>query len=262
MFLLSVQSLTAFLTVSLCVLGVGLLQYPRMQKLLHSNKTASTETLQQEINLERLRLIFLQKLPAFGYDNIIASWVYLNFLQYFGDDEVRFKTGYSLSPEYFEVILKHDPRFLKAYLGLSISTSMYAAKPERTIELIERSLESLSPWVPQNSYYVWRYKAVDELLFLGDSLSAKQSFETAANWASHYSDEEAKLVATVSQRTAEFLSRNPDSRIAKIAAWTMVLNNQVDEKTRKRAISKIEALGGQVITHLDGTFRIKFPEQD
>ncbi len=148
-------------------------------------------------------------MPSFGYDNLIAGWVYINFLQYFGDEEARAKTGYSLSPEYFDVILGRDPRFLASYLSLSASTSMYAGMPERSIELMEESLQFLSPQVPERSYYVWRYKGIDELLFLGDSQAAKQSFTKTAEWASQSSDEDSKRAAAISQGTAKFLSRNP-----------------------------------------------------
>ncbi len=260
MFTLSRQAITASVVVCLCISGVGFLQFPRMQKLLNSHKTASSETLEKEINSERLRLSLLKKMPSFGYNNLMADWVYLNFVQYFGDDEVRDRTGYSLSPEYFEVILGNDPRFLAAYLSLSTSTSMYAAMPRRSIELMEKGLKSLSPWVPQRSYYVWRYKGIDELLFLGDASAAKQSFTTVANWANKHSDAESKQIALISQKTADFISHNPNTKLAKIAGWTMVLSNSVDEKTRKRAISEIEALGGQVIANPDGTSRIKFSE--
>jgi hypothetical protein len=256
------NTISTFFTACLCILGVGLLQFPHMQQLISHQKTASLETLEKEINTEKLRLNLLQQMPSFGYNNLIANWVYLDFLQYFGDDEVRGKTGYSLSPEYFEVILKQDPRFLEAYLGLSTSTSMYAAMPERSIALMNKGIKSLSPWVPYKSYYVWRYKGIDELLFLGDSQNAKQSFQEAANWASKHTDEESKQVAEFSQKTAEFLKRNPDSKYAQIATWMMVLNNQVDEKTRQRAINAIEALGGKVIQNPDGSTRIKLPQQD
>ncbi|WP_026082370.1 hypothetical protein [Mastigocladopsis repens] len=262
MFALSRQGVTASFTACLCMLGVSLLQFPKMQKLLHRKEIASIDTIQREINSEKLQLNFLRKMPSFGYDNIIANWVYLNFVQYFGDDEVRAKTGYSLSPEYFEVILEHDPRFIPAYLGLSSSTSMYAAMPERSIKLMEKGLKSLSPWVPKKSYYVWRYKGIDELLFLGESSMAQHSFEMAADWASHHSDKESKQAASVSQKTAEFLSHNPNSKFARIATWTMVLNHQIDENTRRRAINKIEALGGKIITNRDGTHKIKLSEND
>ncbi|MEH2422228.1 MAG: hypothetical protein V7K48_15325 [Nostoc sp.] len=260
--LLSRQTFATPLVACICILGVGLIQFPHLQKLINSKQSTSLETLEKEIKAEKLRLNFLKKMPSFGYDNFIADLVYLNFLQYFGDDEVRDKTGYSLSPEYFEVILERDPRFLAAYRSLSISTSLYAAMPERAIALSEKGLKSLSPSVPEKSYYVWRYKGIDELLFLGNAQAAQQSFATAANWASKFSDAESQLTLNTSQRTAEFLSRNPNSKYAQIATWAMVLNNQVDQRTQKRAIMEIEALGGKVITTPEGTHKIVFPPKD
>ncbi|MEH2237241.1 hypothetical protein [Nostoc sp.] len=260
--LLSRKAFVTPLVACLCILGLGLLQFPRLQKLLISKQTASLETLNKDIKTENLRLNFLKKMPTFGYDNFIADLAYLKFLQYFGDDEVRDKTGYSLSPEYFEVILERDPRFLAVYQSLSISTSLYAAMPERAIALSEKGLKSLSPSVPEKSYYVWRYKGIDELLFLGNAQAAQQSFAMAANWASNFSDPESQLVANTSQKTAEFLSRNPNSKYAQISTWAMVLNNHVDERTQKRAIKEIEALGGKVITTPEGTNKILFPPKD
>lgn len=261
MLTVSRKDINTYLVLFLCILGVILLQFPRLQKIVHNNKSASLESLEKEIKVEKLRLNFINKMPIFGYKNLIADWVYLNYLQYFGDDEIRAKTGYSLSPEYFEVILKNDPRFIEAYIGLSTSTSMYAGMPERTVGLMEKSLKSLSPMVPKKSYYIWRYKGIDELLFLGNSIAARQSFENAANWAKNYSDEESKQVISISQRSAEFLSHNPDSKHVRIAAWAMVLENQVDEKSRKRAIREIEALGGKVISTPQGN-KIRFPPKD
>jgi hypothetical protein len=260
--LLQRKALATPFIICMSILGIALIQFPQLQTLIDSKKSASLETLKKEIKSEYLRLNFLKKMPSFGYDNLIADLVYLNFLQYFGDDEVRDKTGYSLSPEYFEVILERDPRFLAAYRSLSISTSLYAAMPERTIALSEKGLKSLSPFVPEKSYYVWRYKGVDELLFLGNPKAAQKSFATAANWASNFSDAESQMIANTSQRTAEFLSRKPNSKYAQISTWSIVLNNHIDERTQKRAIREIEALGGKVITTSEGTNKILFPPKD
>jgi hypothetical protein len=260
--LISRQNFITPVVLVLCILGIGSMQFPRLQKLLNSREYIALEALEKELEQEKLRLNILKQIPSFGYDNLVANWAYLSFLQYFGDDEVRERTGYSLSPEYFEVVLKRDPRFLAAYLSLSSSTSIYAAMPERSIAIMEQGLKSLSPKVPEKSYYIWRYKGIDELLFLGNSQAAQKSFETAANWASQYQDEESQLVAFTSQKTAEFLSRNPDSKYAQIATWSMVLSNPVDDKTRKRAINAIEKLGGQVIINQDGTSSIKLPPKD
>jgi hypothetical protein len=258
---ISRQSVAASVVALLCVVGLGVLQVPKLNALLSSQKTASAETLERETESEKLRLNFLAKLPAFGFDNLVADWVYLNFLQYFGDDEVRAKTGYRLSPEYFEVILERDPRFLPAYLSLSTSTSMYAGMPERSVGLMEKGLKFLSPTAPAKSYYVWRYKGIDELLFLGDEQAAQKSFETAAKWASNYSDEESKQIAAISQGTAQFIASNPNSKLSQVSAWSMVLSSAVDDKTRQRAIAEIEALGGQIVNTPQG-YAIKPPKEE
>lgn len=260
MLALSRQAITSSSVACLCLFAVSLLQFSRMQQLLSDKQTNTVEALQREITTEEVRLKFLKKIPTFGYDNLIANWIYLNFLQYFGDDEIRSKTGYGLSPQYFEVILKRDPRFVNAYLALSTSGSMYAGKPEKSVEIMNRGLKSLNPWVPKNSYYIWRYKAVDELLFLGDSQAARESFTNASEWASKHSDEESKLVATISGQTAEFLKTNRDSKYAQISAWGMVLSHGADKKTRERAIREIEALGGKIISTPQGN-QIKFPKK-
>lgn len=259
---LSREAITTPLVVGLCILGINLMQAPKLQKLLISRQSISVEALEKDLEKESLRLKLLQNLPSFGYENLMADWVYIDFLQFFGDEEARDKTGYSLSPEYFKVILGHDPRFLAAYLGLSVSSSLYAGMPEKSIALMEKGLKSLAPQLPQKSYFVWRYKGTDELLFLGNVKAAQTSFLQASEWANTYTDEESKQVAFLSQKTANFLSKNPDSKSARVATWITVFNNKVDEKTRKRAIREIQALGGVVIINPDGTNMIKLPEQD
>jgi hypothetical protein len=99
-------------------------------------------------------------------------------------------------------------------------------------------------------------------LFLGNTPAARQSFEKAAEWASTYSDEESKTVAVLSRRTSEFLARNPKSKLAQVVAWTMVLNTVTDDRTRKIAISRIEALGGKVIITPDGARKVRLPQAD
>ena len=255
-------SIASSLVILISILAVGMLQVPQLNYLTNRAKNASPEALRQDVDLEKLRLNLLQKTPAFGFDNLFADWVFLNFLQYFGDEETRAVSGYSLSPEYFEIIVDRDPRFLGAYTGLSTSISLYAAKPEESVALMEKGLKSMSPQSPPKSYYIWRQKGIDELLFLGNTQAARQSFKNAAEWASTYSDEESQNVAAISRRTSEFLARNPKSKSAQVTAWAMVLNTVTDDRTRKIAISRIEALGGKVIITPEGVPKIRLPKTD
>ncbi|NET58506.1 MAG: hypothetical protein F6K47_20835 [Symploca sp. SIO2E6] len=256
------QSAWATLVAILGIFIVGWLQMPQLNQLKNTANNSSLEVFQQEMESEELRLNLLEKTPVFGFDNLLANWVFLDFLEYFGDDSARQVTGYQLSPEYFEVILNRDPRFLEAYLFLSTSGSLYAGLPEKSVALMDKGLKYLSPQVPTKSYYIWRYKGVDELLFLGDAQAARQSFTTAAAWASSYSDAESQQVASLSSQTAEFLAKNPDSKQAQVSAWTMVLNNARDDRTRAIAIHRIEALGGKVVVTPEGVVQIRPPQSD
>jgi hypothetical protein len=256
------ESLGILVTIALLILGVSSFQSFELRKLTRQTANVSAEGLERQSEAEQVYLSLLKEFPGFGFNNLVADWVFLDFVQYFGDNSARDQIGYELSPEYFEVILKHDPYFRDAYLFLSGSTTLYAGRPDRTIEIMNEHVSQLSPRVPDKAYFVWRYKGTDELLFLGDSQAAQQSFETAAEWASLYSDPESQAAARVSQQTAEYLADNPESKSAQIAAWVMVLGNAFDEDTQRYAISQIEALGGNISVDEQGRLQIQQPEGD
>jgi hypothetical protein len=246
-----------------CIALIGWLQWPQLQALQNRGQTASATEIQRDVERERVRLAFLQKTPTFGFDNLIADWTFLNFLQYFGDAPAREKTDYSLSPDYFEVILRRDPYFLQAYTFLSTSTSLYAGLPERSVQIMQESLKSLErPNVPPESFFAWRQLGIDQLLFLGDGKAARESFLQAADWATQSPLPGSREIAALSQQTADFLAKKPDSRTAQVAAWAMVLSNAPDDRTRQTATQRIEALGGKVMIGADGTLSIQPPARD
>ena len=240
-----------------CLTGIVLLQQTTGQ--LAELQLTKTEYLKQE-QTQQAGLELLKTLPAFGFNNLVASWIYLRFIQYFGNGEAREQTGYSLSPEYFEAIVNRDPRFVGAHLRLSPATSIFAGKPRKDIALIEQSLQSVSPKIAPEAYYLWIYKGVDEMLFLGDTEAAKHSYEMAANWAEASDDPDVQARAANARQTAQFLAKNPDSKVAQIGAWTMVLSSATDAKTQQRAIDEIKALGGEIITPPEGRLSVKVPD--
>jgi hypothetical protein len=98
------------------------------------------------------------------------------------------------------------------------------------------------------------------LLFLGQGEAAKQSFLTAALWADQSPEPEAAAVAQASRQTAAFLSQNPASRAAQISAWIQVLNLAVDERVQRRAIERIQALGGEILALKKGQVTVRYRE--
>jgi tetratricopeptide (TPR) repeat protein len=238
------------------------LQVPQLASLKRQGANLSKAQLQQaEVDL-KTQLSIAKVLPTFGFDNIIADWHFINFVQYFGEAQVRSQAGYGAAMEYFDAMLDRDPRFLYAYFYLSSTGSLYAGDPDRSVTLMDRGLKSFTPKVPDRGYYVWRLKAVDELLFLGKVPDARKSMETAANWASQSPTEEGQRVARLSQNTANYLARNPNSKQAQFDAWNMVLGTAVDDVAIKRAIAGIRATGGKVTISPTGEFKVEAPARD
>jgi hypothetical protein len=242
-----------------CAIGVLIMQQPTLQAL--NTPLNQTEYRRQE-KAAKVTLDFLQKLPAFGFNNLVADWSFLQFIQYFGDTPARNQTGYSLVPEYFEVIVNKDPRFIDAYLYLSTACSIFAGRPDRTVALMNQGLKSLTPETSERAYYLWLYKAVDEILFIGDNQAAKRSYEKASQWAHLRGNQQ---IADQARQTAQFLSRNPDSKKVQASAWLLIFDNARDDYTRKLALTRIQALGGKIaITQHNGETRIsvEMPKED
>lgn len=226
-----------------------------------SNSTTKEKALliqkQQQTTFDLVRY-----LPRFGFQNLVSDYTFLRFLQYFGDDIERSQLGYGLSPDYFESILNDDPYHLEIYPYLFTASSFYAGQPSRTVTMAEKGLSKMNATFPDKGYIVWRYKAIDEILFLNDISGAIQSLEIAAKWADQTGTPEAITVATVSRTTAQFLSTNPDSRIARASAWSNVLARAVDDLSRERAIAEIKKLGGEVTITEGGAVQVFLPKQD
>jgi hypothetical protein len=229
------------------------LQFPRLNQRIGGQNLEETRKAVRE---ETARLQLLKQLPAsgFGYNNMIANFTFLQFLQYFGDDVARndFQTGYSLSPRYFDNIITRDPRFVSTYIYLSSSVSMFAAVPEQAIAIYSKGVKSLNPDIQPESYLVWRYKATDQLLFAGDAKGARDSYLMAAEWAERAArtgkelTDNPKQVAESSRQSAQWLSEDRDLSKAQIAAWSMVLKNAVDKKTVAIVAKQLDRLGMKI----------------
>lgn len=238
-------------------------QLPKLQRQTDSNTAAAS---QLAVKQEQAKLAAIARLPrsGFGFNNLIANWAFLSFLQYFGDDQARVShgTGYGLSGAYFDQIIGRDPRFLSSYIYLTSSVSIFAGQPQKSVDLISYGTNFLQPELQPLAYNAWRYKGTDQLLFLGQTLAASKSFLTAAEWAERAnlaatSLPEVKGAAEVSRQTAAFLATNPDSRSARINGWVLVLSNAADQKTRAVAIAELDKLGMVVEFNQDRGFSLK-----
>ena len=235
--------------------------YLQKQLLKTEEKNKTIARYKQQEQAEKVTISALKNMPAFGFDNLLADWSWLQFLNYFGDDEAREKTGYSLSPNYFESVVNHDPRFVRAYFLLAPATSIFAGEPERGVKAISKGLKSITPDISPESYYLWVYKGIDEMMFLNNIEAAKESYKMASDWAEQSDHPNAENSAKNTKQTAQFLEENPNSLVAQIGAWTMVLNSTNDTKTQNKALDKIKELGGEIIVSPNGNVKIRVPEE-
>lgn len=240
----------------LCIYSILNLQSVEKEKILE--KTLSKETYLKQEESESLKLSFLKKTPAFGFDNLLADSLMLQFLQYFGDSEARNVTGYSLCADYLEVIVQNDPLFSRAYTVISPASSMFAGTPERTIAAMNKGLAKM-PSTHPDGYWVWLYKGVDEILFLGDLDEAKKSYQMSAKWAEEFGNER---IAESASDTVNFLTTKPDVRQAQASVWFAVLNNNKDQRVRQLAEAKIISLGGKLEIDSDGRVVMTPPKID
>lgn len=226
-----------------------------------SRQRTKDEYLHEESQMQK-KLSLVSKNPAFGYDNLVADWTFLNFLQYFGDEKARPQTGYRLAPKFFSVIVDKDPLFLEIYPYLSASVSLFAGRPQQTIQLLDKGIQAIPPSLQPEAYFLWQSKGIDELLFLGQTQAAQRSYEMASSWATRSPDPQISSIAKRLHQTAKFLASNPDSRRARVSSWFDVLTNAIDNSTQQLAVQQITALGGKVSVGKNGALQVQLPKQD
>jgi hypothetical protein len=253
------------LTTGLVLISYGTVIQLQLSRLSQLDRKANQPLTKAEYLREQQQtqasLKLLAKLPAFGFDNLVADWSFLNFLQYFGDEQARPKTGYRITPDFFQVIVDRDPRFLVMYPYLSASVSLYGGQPQQTVRLLQQGINAIPPAMQPEAYFLWQAKATDELLFLGRTQDARHSYEMAATWASQSKEPQMVAIAQRSRQTAQFLASNPDSRRARVGSWYNILTNAIDDPTRQFAAKQIKALGGEIIQR-NGAFQVRLPQAD
>ena len=245
----------AFFLAILCS-SIAFTQFQEVQRLSRDYSSV------QDYHLSDAQLAVTKSVPSVGFQNIVANWSFIQFLQYFGDDEVRNRVGYGDSAKYLSVAIHHDPYFRELYVFLSGSSTIFAGKPKDTVRVMSEGIAQIGERRAPDSYYIWRYKGTDELLFLNDSQSAQKSFETAAQWAAQSDDVNGSLMSQLSTQTAQFLSNNPDSSLAQINAWGSILTTALNEETRQRAVAKIRELGGDVFVTDAGQIQIEYSKSE
>jgi hypothetical protein len=206
---------------------------------------------------EALQVQMLRRSPTLGFDNLIANYAFLKWVQYFGDEEIRDQVGYALNKDYFEIITRLDPRFVEMYPFISTAVSFAQGEPEIGIQLMERGIASLSPEINPKSFLVWRFKGLDQLLLLGDIPGSIHSHEMAAQWSI---GTEYEGYSELYQDAANFLRTEPDSTGVRLWSWNQVYQSSMNESVRQRAEQEMLNLGAEKQITEQGQVRFVLPD--
>jgi hypothetical protein len=213
----------------------GTLQWRQLDQL--AAVAADPERVQQQ---EQGGLKLLQRMPTLNYDNLLADWLFLRFLGYFGDDLARSQTGYDLIPEYFDPIVRLDPRFLAIYPFLSTGISYYLGNPELAGQYMERGIQALSPEVNPDGFAILRFRGLDQLLLEGDIPGTIETYYRIADWFDRIDKPDS---AQQFRQGAEFLKQHPESLQPRFWGWQEVYYNAVDRRVQERAEQELIQLG-------------------
>lgn len=235
----------------------GLLGAIALQIYAPGGLRATTPTaVEPEDEPTAVQLQLLKTMPTFGFENLLADWTWLNFLQYFGDEANRKRFGYELNENYFDAITALDPRWLDIYVFLSTAVSFYQGNPETAIQFMERGTTALFPGQPPEAWLIWRLKAIDQLLLAGDTPGAIQSLEMAANWAENTTYQD---FAPQFRQAAQTLKENPDNPLVRINAWLSVYSQVTDQRVQERALQELLKLGVKPQVGADGQTTFVIP---
>lgn len=248
------NSLLLFVLCLLCVVVLSFLQKP----LLNEQENMTSQDYLEQEKVKKIQLNLFSKLPYLGFDNLISDWLYLDFVQYYGDFFARKTTGYQLLPDYYKLIVNSDPRFIDAYLYLDTGTTLFAGRPDVSVDLMNQGLSYLTPDVPL-AYQLWIYKGINELLFLGETQQAIKSYRKGAQWAKIFNTPRSLSQAMRAEETASFLAKNPDSRLARASAWLIIVSNARDDQVRKYALAKLRETGAEV-TITPNSISVRMPD--
>ncbi|MEL6439738.1 MAG: hypothetical protein AAFQ80_10845 [Cyanobacteria bacterium J06621_8] len=237
-----ISRLFAPLTPFICLAGIVWLQSQEYKKSAQQIHTSDYLAVEQE----QARIINWQtQSPSLNFDNLKANWSYLNFVQYFGDAQAREIIGYSLVPEYFELITQIDPHFTTAHLNLSLANSLYFGDPEKSIAILEEILATVDPESEQAAL-LWTSKGLDELLFMGDQAAAIKSYEMAAKSANLASGDRPDGLTIQDLEQALQFTDEINLKKAQIRAWSSALVHVKDNQRRQEIIARISLIQSEI----------------
>jgi tetratricopeptide (TPR) repeat protein len=180
-----------------------------------------------------------ESLPSFGFRNIIADFYWLQFLQYYGDNKARSRSGYRFSYDYLKAITDRDPHFDTAYLFVNLAVTYQMGRPDLSEKLFLKGIAS-NP----NSYQIWQARGFLHFLYTGDLKKAAYAFRRNAGLAVAQEGNAKQRWANYWIGIAKAIEvPDIDTRYTRRKIWEEIYANTSDKQVKKMALVHLKPLG-------------------
>jgi len=169
---------------------------------------------------------------SLGYDQLLADWYWLAFVQYIGDGDARAKDHYAAADKYLDLIVGLDPGFIKAYWFASFIVGSEQQQPERAAKFIDRGIQA-NP----NNWFLPFIAGINQYLYAKNDVAAAKYYKMAAKFP-----DAPKWLG----RQATILEARIPSIIKEINIWDSVYHSDADQLVKEKARTRLITLWSQV----------------
>lgn len=172
-----------------------------------------------------------------GYDNVIADLLWIQFIQYYGENNLIKRSGstkydFSFTYKYIDVITTLDPNFQYAYWLGAFTIADEMDRPDLAIKIIQRGMKNNPKnwWLPYTG-------SIMELMYNNNYVGAYNYILIAAK---------LQPKKAIIKRLKKVLESGKTKQEKARAVWVEVYNvarEQGDELTMEKARKKLKRLG-------------------
>lgn len=160
-------------------------------------------------------------LVSLGFDQVVADYFWLEFVNYVGDSKKRSLDRYDRADKYIDLITGLDPQFVQAYWFAMFIVSGEQRRPDRAADLIERGIRA-NP----NNWYLPFIAGVNQLLYAKNDDAAAKYYRQAAkypgapNWL---------------ERQAQIIEAHAPRLIKEGYSWLSIFKSASESRVREHA---------------------------
>lgn len=174
---------------------------------------------------------------ALGFSNLIADWQWLQYVQYFGDQQARKQSGYGQSEEALEQIAVLNPQFVFVYAQANYAVAEAMDQPENAVQFLLEGARKNSGrqdtlGMP-GTWYLYRLAASIVFRHFNDYERSAQLFALAAA--------EPGAPAVIKENAAYFFYAASDRERA-IRLWKEFYQEAPTAQMRRAARDKLASL--------------------